>query len=98
MKTTKTTTVKEDYELINKIVLRALVLCAKNGVQYDRMTAFMDISATHEFQPLRLADLLAADEFNFAHDVLGIRENMDRKVGRLANCFLPRFSALKGSR
>lgn len=83
---------RADYELINQIVLRALTLCAKEGIQYDRMTAFMDISAAHEEMPLRLAHLLAADEFNFAHDVLGIRRHMNRETAKLGDCFVPRFA------
>ncbi len=41
--------------------------------------------------PLRLADLLAADDFNFAHDVFGIMRHIDRRTGRLDNHFVPRF-------
>ena len=34
-----------------------------------------------------------ADTFNFAHDILGVQNNMDRSGnGKLINCFLPRFS------
>lgn len=87
-----TGTSKADYDLINRIVLRALTLCAANGVKYDRMTAFMDISTCHETTPLRLQDLLDANEFNFIHDILGIRQHMNRKTGQLDNCFIPRFT------
>ena len=31
-----------------------------------------------------------ADTFNFAHDILGVQNNMDRSGnGKLINCFLP---------
>ena len=41
---------------------------------------------------LRLDELLAASDFNFFHDVCGIRENLDRNTGALKNCFSPRYS------
>ncbi len=54
----------------------------------------MDITAVHANGcPLRLRDLLLADDFNFAHDVFGIRRHLDRTTGQLGGHFLPRFSA-----
>jgi hypothetical protein len=53
----------------------------------------MDITACHlNGCKLDLAKLLAADDFNFAHDVLGIRRHIDRETGQLMNCFRPRFA------
>lgn len=37
-----------------------------------------------------LAQRLAADDFNFWHDINGIQRNLDRQTGRLQNRFLPR--------
>lgn len=51
----------------------------------------MDISATHLSTPLRLKDLLYADDFNFCHDVFGIRQNLNRTTGKLER-FVPRFT------
>ena len=79
---------KEDAKIIEKIVNRA-------GNEFDApfLQTHMDITATHlNGNPLRLADLLAADKFNFAHDVIGIANHLDRKTGKLRNCFVPRFS------
>ena len=46
---------------------------------YSRMTCVMDITATHlNGNPLRLAALLAADDFNFMHDVCGIARHLNR--------------------
>ena len=53
----------------------------------------MDFTAVHaNGNPLRLADLLAADDFNFAHDAFGIARHLNRTNGQLENCFLPRFT------
>ena len=53
----------------------------------------MDISACHcNGCPLRLTDLLSADDFNFAHDVNGIMFHIDRTNGKLKDHFLPRFA------
>lgn len=79
---------KEDYEVISKIVKRAREL----GVNRSVMDLNMDISATHENCPLRLDDMLKADDFNFMHDVYGIIRHLNRQTGELENCFVPRFA------
>lgn len=84
---------KEDFALISKIAKRAVALAAKFDVDYDIMTANMDINSCHSNgTPLRLAALLAADDFNFGHDVFGIRRHINRETGKLENCFVPRFA------
>lgn len=53
----------------------------------------MDLTACHcNGCQLRLADLLAAAEFDLAHDVGGIRNCMDRTTGKLNGGFLPRYA------
>lgn len=53
----------------------------------------MDITAVHaNGNPLKLAELLATDDFNFTHDVFGITRHIDRETGKLGGCFVPRFS------
>jgi len=53
----------------------------------------MSVSACHlNGCPLRLDDLLAADAFNFTHDVLGICRHIDRSTGQMMNQFRPRFA------
>jgi hypothetical protein len=79
---------KEDYETIYKITKRANV--HKNLDNLD-----MDIAATHISNPLRLKEMLNSDNFNFWHDINGIVANLNRKTGKLENCFLPRFSKLR---
>ena len=65
---------KEDAQVISKIVDRA-----KNmGVKRDREALSMDIQAAHEKCPLRLKELLQAENFDFLHDVIGIVNHLDR--------------------
>jgi hypothetical protein len=80
-----------DMQLIRRIVIRAMALKIK---YFTAMDCDMDVTACHcNGNPLRLADMLAADDFNFAHDVLGIRSHINRETGQLTDCFCPRFSA-----
>lgn len=59
----------------------------------DIMEINMDVTATHcNGNPLRLQDMIDADNFNFAHDMHGIYRHLNRKTGKLENCFLPRFT------
>ena len=85
---------KTEARIISKIAARAVSMAQAQEVDYPFMDADMDITACHcNGCPLRLDDLLHADEFNFAHDVFGIRRHLNRETGKLENCFLPRFSA-----
>jgi len=90
------TATPEDKETITKIAQRAVAMLEAEGLKRQPLTHYMmDIAAVHlNIQPLRLADLLAADDFNFAHDVFGIGRHLNRDENdlRLLNCFLPRFS------
>ncbi|MBF0402080.1 MAG: hypothetical protein HQL90_15115 [Magnetococcales bacterium] len=79
---------EEDNELIRQIATRAHAMNPDIGELMYRL----DIRIVHaNGLPLRLADLLAADDMNFAHDVGGICRNMDKTTGRLGN-FVPRFA------
>ncbi len=74
-------------------IVRAIVDRAVNaGIYSDQLDVYMDISAVHVHCPLRLADLLAADQFNFNHDMRGIFRHINRQTGELENFFLPRFA------
>lgn len=65
----------------------------KMKVNYkDKLSMMMDIDATNENCPLKLQELLNADDFNFYHDLIGIGNNLNRKTKKLENCFLPRFA------
>lgn len=53
----------------------------------------MDIECAYKFLGVvDLGRLLDFDDFNFAHDVFGIQQHIDRGTGELAHCFLPRCS------
>lgn len=89
---------KSDGELIRKIVARAWGLDWLRKSYASRMDMHMDVTAVHaNGNPLRLADLLAADEFNFGHDMSGICNCLDRDTGRLTRGFSPRFSQPKAA-
>lgn len=79
---------RDEYAIVVQIVDRAVAL----GIYDDAVDADMDISAVHATCPLRLADLLAADDFNFGHDMRGILRHLNRQTGGLENFFLPRFA------
>jgi len=83
----------KEFDKIKKIAMRAIALAESHGIAYDYGDAFMDIEACHAGCPLKLDALLAADDFNFSHDVMGIRRHLDRETGKLEDHFLPRFAA-----
>lgn len=75
------------------IMVRATVMGLMNSNEcVDRM---MDIeSADIKFQ-IRLNDWMNADDFNFTHDFLGIRDSINRSNGFPATdfgLFVPRFA------
>lgn len=84
---------KEQSRTITKIVARA----KKMNSRVDGLSLTMDLCACHANDtPMDFERLLAADDFNFAHDVFGIIRHMDRETGRLKDFFSPRF-ALRGA-
>ena len=75
------------------IARRAKAMADAMGTHYTFLAILMDIDACHcNACPLRLADLLAADDANFAHDIFGIRAYMNRQTGKLESGFLPRYA------
>lgn len=84
---------KQELVTISKIAGRAVQLAAQHGISYQHIDAMIDLEKTHEQNPLRLDEFLKADDGNFAHDVFGIRQNMNRETGQIENCFSPRYSA-----
>jgi hypothetical protein len=83
-----------EEHLIHKIAERAdREIYTHLDVKQTVLDTVMDLSAcVANGWPLRLAELLAADEFNFAHDVTGIRHYLDRRTGKLTDCFSPRYT------
>lgn len=78
-----------DHALILQIARRA----RRNGATTEQLSIVMDLSCVHIASPLRLQELLDADDFNFNHDVFGICRHLNRETGELEDCFLPRFTA-----
>ena len=78
-----------DLLLISQIANRYLKRFPRLGKKLDVM---MDLEAViSNGCPLKLNDLLAADDFNFFHDVCGIRDHLDRETGKLKDQFSPRY-------
>jgi hypothetical protein len=81
-----------DSALIDQIVQRFMKEFPDSGFT-DVLGMQMDITACHaNGNPLKLQQLLDADGFNFAHDVAGICNRIDRSTGHMTNLFSPRFS------
>ncbi len=79
---------KGDAALIGQIVQRAI---RETKVYKDRLECEMDLTAAHlNGCPLDLKRLRDAPEYDFHHDISGIRQHIDRNTGTLLNCFLPR--------
>lgn len=79
-----------DAKRVRKIVSR---IAAMAGTSIDRLEMRMDLIATHANGcPLDFERMLAADDFNIAHDVYGIGRHIDRETGKLGGCFRPRFA------
>lgn len=97
---------REEYRLVVLIVDRFVRLCEANCVygegvmsrqevqqarRDDRLSREMDLIVTHKYAcPLDFEKLLRFDDFSLIHDVLGIRNCLNRITGQLENHFLPR--------
>ena len=80
----------DEQKIVSQIVDRAISMAVAEGITIQRSDMEMDIAAAHADCPLALTDLLNAKNGDFGHDVFGIRRYMNRKTGKLENCFLPR--------
>ncbi len=86
-----------DSSFVRKIVDRAIAL--ELASKHDRLGVTMDMVATHANGcPMDFERLLAADDFNFIHDVKGIERHIDRATGHLGGFFLPRFARPEAAR
>jgi hypothetical protein len=79
-------TTKEQYETISQIVKRF----AEVHPSTDRLSLNMDLEVCLHNNLIDLETLNSFDFPNMAHDLFGIRAHMDRRNGKLRNCFLPR--------
>lgn len=85
---------REDSRIITAIAQRAVAIAQSEKIDWPFMDCEMDITACHaNGNPLKLRELAGADDFNFIHDVFGIRRHIDRETGQLGDHFSPRYSA-----
>lgn len=86
----------DEMELIEKIADRAEAAGYCRGKErpdhwYERLTLIMDLAATNANGcPMDFARLLAADDFNFLHDIAGVARHINRRTGLMDHRFLPR--------
>jgi len=77
---------REDAQVIRQIAKRA-------GEHLDSIETFIQVATCHTGPcPLKLQELLEADDLNFIHDICGIKRNLDTQKGELLDCFLPRYA------
>lgn len=83
----------DDRAMISDITDRFMDIAEGFGEELNRMDVVMDITATHcNGCPLRLEDMMEADDLNLAHDVGGIGRYLNRETGKLEGYFRPRFA------
>jgi len=79
----------EEFQAMRAIAVRSRKVLTGENARYGDTA--MDLSACHANGcPLDFEKLLAAPDFDFIHDVLGIRRHLDRATGNLMDCFVPR--------
>ena len=60
---------------------------------YSRMDMMMTLDFANEDCAIDFAALLAADNLNFTHDMIGLWRHVSRETLKIENCFRPRFAA-----
>ena len=81
----------DEVDLMIRVAERVDSLNMFADGSYPRIIMVLDLAAVNGYIGMDFEALLNADDFNFAHDIVGIRNHLDRETGRLGNCFLPRF-------
>lgn len=83
---------KEKFMMYVKIAQRAEGMNLYHG---ERATFLMDLESADNAFNLRLEDLLNADDLNFAHDVVGIVNNINRAEFPATDfgLFVPRYAS-----
>lgn len=84
---------KEDARAIDQIVARALESFTDYPLPHVKMHLEFDLTLCHANGcPLKLRELLTAEDEGFWHDLDGIAQHLDRRTGELGECFVPRFA------
>lgn len=99
---TKRKRINWETTALDRDVIECIITRAERDIEdyhnfvNSRTNAIMDITATHlNGCPLKLRDLLRADDFNFKHDIIGIHNHINRRTGKLEDFFLPRTAQLE---
>ena len=95
MKTTKLEERRKEMQAILKVIERAQTLVPDflKTRSYPQMDMLLDLEAVNSSgDGLDFEKLIKFDDFNFLHDILGIRKHINRETGELEDCFLPRCS------
>lgn len=67
-----------------------------DNTDVDEQDIQMDLEACHcNGCPLRLDDMVQADDFNLMHDISGINVHLNHDTGKLEGWFLPRFADME---
>jgi hypothetical protein len=81
---------QRDKGLAKRCAKRAVLLYADVG-GVSLIDTWMDLVAVHvNDMKLDFKRLLEFDDFNFAHDITGIANCIDRETGKLTKHFIPR--------
>ena len=83
---------KSEFQTIVKICERAEKM---NIAPQERISLIMDLENTHASVGLNLDALLAADDSNFSHDIVGIQQHINRETKELEDFFVPRYAQQK---
>lgn len=84
---------KENFKRIGVIIRRAALIAAESSISFNSHELEMDLAACHaNGNPLDFEKLATAPNADLAHDVFGIRKYIDRRTGKLTECFVPRCS------
>lgn len=90
----KFNTTLEDSLFVDKIADRAGALLSNQDMSpsvYPRLDMLVDLTACNANGcPLDFQKLLDFPDFDFIHDIFGIRNNLNRSTGKLEDCFVPR--------
>ena len=82
----------KDKQILKKIAERIRTVYSKENENTIKALIYLVEACHTHIQPLRLEDMLNADDFNFSHDVSGIYNHIDLTNMELKNHFSPRFS------
>jgi len=82
---------KEQFKICMKIANRAE---KENLFMFDddKLSLILDLECAINKFDLKLNDLLNTDNINFAHDIYGIQNNLNRQTKEFENYFVPRFA------